>query len=68
MSGMILGGMLEGDRRVRGYEESMRLRKRIERDTSTWRQWEDLVERSTDTNTDGSVVKKGGNGGKGGGG
>ena len=44
MSGVVLGGMLEGDRRLREYEDMLRARKRIERDQKVWREWEMLVE------------------------
>ncbi|PSS10584.1 hypothetical protein M430DRAFT_21938 [Amorphotheca resinae ATCC 22711] len=36
MSGMILGGCLEADHRVREYEAKMRMQKRILRDRAMW--------------------------------
>ena len=43
-----MGSMIEADRRLRAFEVNMRRRKRIERDTELWRQFEnDFEERGT---------------------
>lgn len=44
MSGMTLGGYLEADRRVRRFEQQVRLQKRAERDHAVWRQWEGILD------------------------
>lgn len=41
MSGMVLGGMLEADHRIREYEAAMRVRRRIAADQAKWRQFEE---------------------------
>jgi len=40
MSGMVFGGMIEADRRLRDYEASVRLRKKMEIDRATWERYE----------------------------
>jgi len=43
-----MGSMIEADRRLRAFEVNMRRRKRMERDTELWRQFEnDFEERGT---------------------
>ncbi|KAK3359808.1 hypothetical protein B0T25DRAFT_110199 [Lasiosphaeria hispida] len=41
MSGMVLGGMLEADARLREYEASMRMRRRLMRDQAMWKSFEE---------------------------
>lgn len=36
MSGMVFGGMIEADWRLRQFEQNMRLRKQQERDRAKW--------------------------------
>ena len=45
LSGMVLGGYLEADHRVRLFERRVRLQKRAERDHAVWQQWQGLVEK-----------------------
>ena len=40
MSGMILGGWTEADRRLREYEAQARLQRRMRIDRATWEQFE----------------------------
>ena len=40
MSGMILGGCLDADRRLREYEAKVRVRKRLGMDQTAWEQYE----------------------------
>ena len=40
MSGMILGGCLDADRRLREYEAKVRVRKRLGMDQAAWEQYE----------------------------
>ncbi|KAF2639033.1 hypothetical protein P280DRAFT_499800 [Massarina eburnea CBS 473.64] len=40
MSGMILGGMIEADNRIRAYEHMIRHQKRLARDMEVWRRYE----------------------------
>jgi hypothetical protein len=40
MSGMILGGMIEADHRLRDYEAQMRVRRRYMRDQAVWQRFE----------------------------
>lgn len=48
MSGMILGGMIEADRRIMAYEHRMRHYKRMARDMELWRRYEeDFEEKGT---------------------
>ena len=44
MSGMILGGMLEADSRIRAYEHMIRHQKRLARDMEVWRRYEEDFE------------------------
>jgi hypothetical protein len=44
MSGMILGGMLEADKRMVNYQHRVRHHKRLARDMEVWRRYEDLYE------------------------
>ncbi|KAF2261088.1 hypothetical protein CC78DRAFT_500747, partial [Lojkania enalia] len=44
MSGMIVGGMVEGDRRMRAYELQIRHQKRLTRDMEIWRRYEEDYE------------------------
>lgn len=53
MSGMVLGGYLEADKRVRLFEHRVRLQKRAERDHAVWRQWEGLVDEDVKGNEKG---------------
>lgn len=44
MSGMILGGMLEADKRMVNYQHRVRYQKKIARDMEIWRRYEDAFE------------------------
>lgn len=44
MSGMILGGMLEADKRMINYQHQVRYQKRLTRDMEVWRQYEESFE------------------------
>lgn len=44
--GMILGGCLEADHRIREYEAKVRMQKRILRDRETWESYEKEFEES----------------------
>ncbi|KAH7122749.1 hypothetical protein B0J11DRAFT_490094 [Dendryphion nanum] len=44
MSGMIFGGMIEADRRMRTYEHTIRHHKRMARDMEVWRRYEEDYE------------------------
>ena len=44
MSGMVLGGFIEGDRRMVAHEQMVRHRNRIRRDAAIWRAYEDEYE------------------------
>lgn len=48
MSGMVLGGMLEADHRIRDYEAAMRMRRRIAADQARWRQFEETYGKDDD--------------------
>lgn len=36
MSGMLVGGMIEGDNRMRDYEAHVRMQRRMQRDRAAW--------------------------------
>lgn len=44
MSGMVLGSMLEADRRLRQYEVQVRINKKVERDKAAWARYEQEYE------------------------
>jgi hypothetical protein len=44
MSGMILGGSIEADHRIRDYEVNMRLRRRLRLDKEAWERYEKAYE------------------------
>ncbi|KAI4945809.1 hypothetical protein J4E91_007723 [Alternaria rosae] len=44
MSGMILGGYLEADKRMINYQHRVRHHKRVARDMEIWRRYEDSYE------------------------
>lgn len=44
MSGMILGSMIEADKRMIAYEHRIRHQKRIARDMEVWRRYEEDYE------------------------
>lgn len=44
MSAMILGGMLEADKRMIRYQHQVRYQKRLARDMAVWRQYEESYE------------------------
>ncbi|KAF2750252.1 hypothetical protein M011DRAFT_465031 [Sporormia fimetaria CBS 119925] len=44
MSGMILGSMIEADKRMIAYEHRMRVHKRMARDAAMWRRYEEEYE------------------------
>jgi hypothetical protein len=44
MSGMILGGMIEADHRIRTYELMVRRQKQLARDMEVWRRYEEEFE------------------------
>ena len=49
MSGMVVGGAIEGDRSLRAYEKlkrEARIRSRLEKDQEVWRKWEEEIEES----------------------
>lgn len=46
MSGMVLGGMLEADRRVIAYQHHVRHQMRLQRDMEVWRRYEEEFEKS----------------------
>lgn len=41
MSGMILGGMIEADHRLRLYEYQMRMQRRVMREQAKWERYEE---------------------------
>ncbi|KAH8908871.1 hypothetical protein BR93DRAFT_976970 [Coniochaeta sp. PMI_546] len=41
MSGMVFGGMIEADHRLREYEARVRMQKRIQRDRAMWQKFEE---------------------------
>lgn len=41
MSGMVLGSMIEADHRLREFEKTIRMRRRLERDQAMWRDFEE---------------------------
>lgn len=45
MSGMILGSMIEADRRIINYEHRIRHQKRMAKDMQLWRQYEEDFEK-----------------------
>ncbi len=40
MSGMILGGMIEADHRLRLYEYQMKMQRRVQREQARWERYE----------------------------
>lgn len=40
MSGMVLGSMIEADRRLRQYEAKVKVQKRLAREEAYWRSFE----------------------------
>ena len=48
MSGMVLGSMLEADSRIREYEASMRMRRRIMREQAMWQSFEERYGKEDD--------------------
>ncbi|KAK1835968.1 hypothetical protein QBC39DRAFT_413836 [Podospora conica] len=48
MSGMVLGSMLEADARIREYEASMRMRRRIMREQAMWQSFEERYGKEED--------------------
>ncbi|CAO2649659.1 Nn.00g070440.m01.CDS01 [Neocucurbitaria sp. VM-36] len=44
MSGMIVGGYLEAERRMGMYQQHIRNQKRLARDMEVWRRYEDVYE------------------------
>lgn len=61
MSGMILGGYLEAEKRLWAYQHHVRHQRRIMRDTEIWRRYEeDFEERGTPgVGAESSVHRKG---------
>lgn len=41
MSGMVLGGMLEADWRLRQYEQQMRMQRRLQREKAKWERYQE---------------------------
>lgn len=41
MSGMVLGGMIEADWRLRQFEQQMRIQRRIDREKARWDRYEE---------------------------
>lgn len=41
MSGMVLGGMIEGDSRLRQFENQIRMQKRWQREKAKWQRYEE---------------------------
>ncbi|KAK3325758.1 hypothetical protein B0H66DRAFT_549292 [Apodospora peruviana] len=41
MSGMVLGSMIEADHRLREYEKTVRMQRRLMRDQAMWRSFEE---------------------------
>jgi hypothetical protein len=48
MSGMVLGGMIEADSRIREYEASMRMRRRLMREQAMWQSFEEKYGKEED--------------------
>jgi hypothetical protein len=44
MSGMIVGSMIEADKRMISYEQHVRHQKRLKRDMEVWRRYEEEYE------------------------
>lgn len=43
MSGMVLGGMIDADSRLRQYEQRMRMQRRWMREKAKWEQYEEEI-------------------------
>lgn len=41
MSGMVLGGMIEADWRLRQFEQQMRIQRRVQREKDRWARYEE---------------------------
>lgn len=48
MSGMVFGGMIEADHRLREYEARVRMQKRIQRDRAMWQRFEEQYGKDDD--------------------
>ena len=63
MSGMIMGGCLEADKRLREFEAKVRVRKRLGMDQHAWEQYElefaEMRAREEPAEKAGEVGKKG---------
>lgn len=40
MSGMLVGGFIEGDNRMRDYEVKLRMQRRLQRERLAWQEFE----------------------------
>lgn len=45
MSGMVFGGMIDADRRLREYEQKMRIQRRLMRERAKWQRYEEEISR-----------------------
>ncbi|KAF2087590.1 hypothetical protein K490DRAFT_65421 [Saccharata proteae CBS 121410] len=57
MSGMILGSMVEADRRLVAHEQFVRRQKRLVRDTAVWRRFEEDYEEEAKKSGDGAAPR-----------
>ena len=48
MSGMVFGGMIEADYRLREYEARVRVQKRLQRDRQMWQKFEEQYGKEDD--------------------
>ncbi|KAK4219696.1 hypothetical protein V8F33_010922 [Rhypophila sp. PSN 637] len=48
MSGMVLGSMIEADHRLREYEKTIRMQRRLQRDQALWRDFEERYGKDED--------------------
>ncbi|KAJ6789684.1 hypothetical protein PWT90_00548 [Aphanocladium album] len=50
MSGMVVGGMIEADHRLRLYEYQMRMQRRVQREQAKWQRYQDEFIQANNSN------------------
>lgn len=48
MSGMVFGGMIDADHRLREYEQKMRIQRRWMKERAKWQRYEEEISKGND--------------------
>lgn len=59
MTGMVFGGMIEGENRLQQFEAQMRVKRQVQREQAKWQRYqEEFIQSNTSSNSEIETKKK----------